>query len=41
VIVENWFWPPLLACMLIRKVPVGVEFVVTMVSVEVNGGFAV
>jgi hypothetical protein len=41
VIVENWVWPPLLAWTLIEKVPVGVEFVVAIVSVEVNGGFAV
>jgi len=27
--------------MLIGKVPVGVEFVVAIVSVDVNGGFAV
>jgi hypothetical protein len=41
VTADDWFWPPLLASTVIGKFPVGVEFVVAKLSVEVNGGFAV
>ena len=41
VIVDSTTSPPLLALMIIGKVPVAVEFVVVMVRVEEKGGFCV